>query len=98
MREYLDRFSNLQMIGRNGQHRYNNQDHSMLTGIYAARNINGENYDIWNVNTEPDYHEEDTARSEPASADRAVPIPLTSYASGDVGADVACQAARRQAT
>ncbi len=42
IQEYLARFSNLQTVGRNGMHRYNNQDHSMLTGILAARNLNGE--------------------------------------------------------
>jgi protoporphyrinogen oxidase len=58
VRQYLESFSNLQTIGRNGLHRYNNQDHSMLTGIYAARNIAGERYDVWSVNTEEAYHED----------------------------------------
>jgi len=59
IRQYLETFSNLQTIGRNGLHRYNNQDHSMLTGVYAARNILGERYDVWSVNTEKEYHEEE---------------------------------------
>ena len=59
IRRYLDNFSNLQTIGRNGLHRYNNQDHSMMTGVYAARNIAmGEKNDVWSVNTETEYHEE----------------------------------------
>ncbi|TDI94036.1 MAG: NAD(P)/FAD-dependent oxidoreductase [Caldithrix sp.] len=58
IKSYLNRFSNLQTIGRNGLHRYNNQDHSMLTGVYAARNIVGEFHDVWAVNTEKEYHEE----------------------------------------
>jgi hypothetical protein len=58
VRRYLETFVNLQTIGRNGLHRYNNQDHSMLTGIYAARNILGERNDVWSVNTEMEYHEE----------------------------------------
>ena len=58
IRSYLNTFSNLQTIGRNGLHRYNNQDHSMLTGVYAARNITGEQLDVWAVNTENEYHEE----------------------------------------
>jgi protoporphyrinogen oxidase len=58
VRDYLGHFENFQTIGRNGQHRYNNQDHSMLTGLYAARNIMGEKHDIWSVNTEQSYHEE----------------------------------------
>ena len=58
VRRYLETLSNLQTIGRNGLHRYNNQDHSMLTGIYAARNIAGHLYDVWSVNTETEYLEE----------------------------------------
>ncbi len=57
LREYLGTFSNLQSIGRNGLHRYNNQDHSMLTGVYAARNMTGDKKDVWEVNTEQSYHE-----------------------------------------
>lgn len=58
IRDYLQSIPNLQTVGRNGLHRYNNQDHSMLTGIYAARNIVGEKNDVWSVNTELEYHEE----------------------------------------
>ena len=58
IRRYLETISNLQTIGRNGMHRYNNQDHSMLTGIFAARNIVGEKHDVWSVNVEKEYHEE----------------------------------------
>jgi protoporphyrinogen oxidase len=50
IREYLRRFENLQTIGRNGTHRYNNQDHSMLAGMLAARNVLGETNDLWSVN------------------------------------------------
>jgi protoporphyrinogen oxidase len=57
IREYLSGFTNLQSIGRNGLHRYDNQDHAMLTGIYAARNILGEEYDVWSVNTDCSHHE-----------------------------------------
>ncbi|MGB3532891.1 MAG: NAD(P)/FAD-dependent oxidoreductase [Microcoleaceae cyanobacterium] len=60
IQDYLLQFDNLQTIGRNGMHRYNNQDHSMLTGVLAAKNILGENHDLWNVNTERSYHEEFT--------------------------------------
>lgn len=72
LREYLANFSNLQTIGRNGLHRYNNQDHSMLTGVYAARNTMGENYDVWSVNTEKEYHEEGEAK-EALPEDRLIP-------------------------
>jgi len=61
--KYLNKFENLFLIGRNGMHRYNNQDHSMLTAIVAVdniiKNIKTKN-NIWEVNTEKDYHEEKT--------------------------------------
>jgi protoporphyrinogen oxidase len=59
IRPYLARFANLQTCGRNGLHRYNNQDHSMLTGLLAVLNLlDGASHDIWEVNTEDAYHEE----------------------------------------
>jgi protoporphyrinogen oxidase len=59
VRAFVDRFENLQTIGRNGLHRYNNQDHAMLTGLLAVRNLEGGvRHDLWSVNTEPEYHEE----------------------------------------
>src|SRR5215213_75254 len=61
IRDYVDRFPNLFLLGRNGMHRYNNADHSMLTAMTAVDNIvNGEQdkTNIWEVNTESDYHEE----------------------------------------
>ncbi|HJT20601.1 MAG TPA: FAD-dependent oxidoreductase [Nitrospira sp.] len=73
IRRYLETFSNLQTIGRNGLHRYNNQDHSMLTAVYAARNILGERHDVWAVNTEKEYHEEGRTPS-PSAGDRMVPV------------------------
>ncbi|GAB4385727.1 MAG: NAD(P)/FAD-dependent oxidoreductase [Elainellaceae cyanobacterium] len=60
IQDYLKTFENLQTVGRNGMHRYNNQDHSMLTGMLAAKNILGEDHDLWNVNTERSYYEEFT--------------------------------------
>ncbi len=60
IQDYLQQFENLQTVGRNGMHRYNNQDHSMLTGLLAAKNILGETHDLWNVNVERSYHEEFT--------------------------------------
>ena len=59
VREWLDGFSNLYCIGRNGQHRYNNMDHSMLCGIEAVRALLDETDKaaVWNVNTEEEYHE-----------------------------------------
>ncbi|MEG4575074.1 NAD(P)/FAD-dependent oxidoreductase [Microcoleus sp. N3A4] len=55
---FLKGIENLQTIGRNGMHRYNNQDHSMLTGMLAVRNILGEKHDLWDVNTERSYYED----------------------------------------
>ena len=58
LEEWLLTLENFQTVGRNGLHRYNNQDHSMLSAMYAARNILGEKNDVWNVNVERSYHEE----------------------------------------
>jgi protoporphyrinogen oxidase len=57
IRGFLASIRNLQTIGRNGLHRYNNMDHSVLTGMLAARNALGEAHDLWAVNTEQAYHE-----------------------------------------
>ncbi len=59
IRGYLAGFENLKTFGRNGLHRYNNQDHSMWTAILATLNLlDGSHHDVWAVNTEADYHEE----------------------------------------
>ncbi len=58
LEEWLLSLENFQTVGRNGLHRYNNQDHSMLSAMYAARNVLGGNNDVWNVNVERSYHEE----------------------------------------
>jgi protoporphyrinogen oxidase len=55
---FLKRLTNLQMIGRNGLHKYNNQDHSMLTAILAVENIFGATHDIWRFNSDQSYQEE----------------------------------------
>lgn len=60
VRELLDGYENLWCVGRNGQHRYNNMDHSMMTAIKAVEAINAGKTDkdpVWNVNTEKEYHE-----------------------------------------
>ena len=62
VREFLNEVPNLQLVGRNGMHKYNNQDHSMLTAMLAVKNILGANYDLWQVNAEQEYHEEVTDR------------------------------------
>lgn len=57
LRGFLASIDNVQTIGRNGLHRYNNMDHSMMTGLLAAENLAGASHDVWSVNTEPDYLE-----------------------------------------
>ncbi len=73
LQRFLSGVANLWTVGRNGLHRYNNQDHSMLSGIYAARNATGPaSYDVWNVNTAAEYHESGTFTEH--GADRLVPV------------------------
>jgi len=68
--QFLSRIDNLQLVGRNGMHKYNNQDHSMLTAMLAAENLQGANHDLWKVNTEQEYHEE--VEDEEKERDRAL--------------------------
>ncbi len=91
VRRYVAGITNLQLIGRNGQHRYNNQDHSMLTGVYAARNLAGANYDVWSVNVEQEYHEDGAAAVMPA--ERTAPTFVPSPAPGAMSPDQFVQAA-----
>jgi protoporphyrinogen oxidase len=61
IRSYVDGFGNLFLVGRNGMHKYNNQDHSMLTAMVAVDNIASgllDKQNVWSVNTEQEYHEE----------------------------------------
>jgi protoporphyrinogen oxidase len=58
IKEYLADFRNLHPVGRNGLHKYNNQDHSIFTAMLAVRNILGEKHDVWSVNADCEYHEE----------------------------------------
>ena len=65
VREFIDGLENFQTIGRNGLHRYNNQDHAMLTGMLAVRNLTlGEQNDLWNINTDHEYLEEVQVKAE----------------------------------
>ena len=64
---------NVHLVGRNGMHKYNNQDHSMLTAMLTVENIHGAHHDIWEVNVEEDYHEAKgggTGRDAPVLPDR----------------------------
>jgi protoporphyrinogen oxidase len=58
IRKYVDTLENVTLIGRGGMFKYNNQDHSILTGLLAARNYLGADHDLWDVNTEQEYLEE----------------------------------------
>jgi protoporphyrinogen oxidase len=61
IRGWVDSFENLYLVGRNGMHKYNNQDHSMLTAMVCVDNIVAGRKDkenVWAVNTEEEYHEE----------------------------------------
>lgn len=82
VRTYLDGFENLYCVGRNGQHRYNNMDHSMITAFETVKNIiNGvkDKSNIWNVNTEQEYHEEKATTEDNKTAEEvkttAAPVP-----------------------
>lgn len=64
IRNFLEQgFPNMQVVGRNGMHKYNNQDHSMMTALLAARNIMGAHFDVWRVNTDAEYLEEESEAS-----------------------------------
>ncbi len=68
---------NVHPVGRNGMHRYNNQDHSMYTAMLTVENILGADHDIWSVNVEEEYHEEVASSSTsatPAGTGRGAPI------------------------
>jgi protoporphyrinogen oxidase len=72
VRTFIDPIPNLHTVGRNGMHKYNNADHSMLTAMMAVANMRGASHDVWAVNTDFDYHEEqklepDTSKGAPPS-------------------------------
>ena len=76
LRDYLDRVENLVLIGRNGMHKYNNQDHSMLTAMTAVENIaegRTDKSNIWAVNTEMEYQE--VRETRPDQSAKGMPIP-----------------------
>ncbi len=68
VREWIDPIPNLHTVGRNGMHKYNNQDHSMLTAMMATWNMQGAAHDIWAVNTDFEYHEEQRLEAPAAEA------------------------------
>ena len=58
VRQFLSQIGNFQTVGRNGMHKYNNLDHSMLTAMLAVENIYGSNHNLWEINTDQEYHED----------------------------------------
>ena len=79
-REFARRFPSFHFVGRNGMHKYNNQDHAMMTAMLTVRNIiAGSNiYDVWSVNEDAQYHEEVTENASAARGLRLVPQPIKS--------------------
>ena len=69
VRAYVGSFANLQLIGRNGTHKYNNQDHSMVSAMLAVRNLYGERNDLWALNADDEYYEQGTPPDPAAAAD-----------------------------
>ena len=67
IRAALDEIPNLVTVGRNGMHKYNNQDHSMYTAMLAVENMTGASHDVWAVNTDLEYHEEQKLPDSPAA-------------------------------
>jgi protoporphyrinogen oxidase len=75
IRQWLEGIANLQQVGRNGLHRYNNSDHSMLTAMRAVENITeGTSHDLWAVNADSAYHEEHQEPEQPYKR-----VPATQY-------------------
>ncbi len=70
IKDQLDTIPNLVTVGRNGMHKYNNQDHSMYTAMLALENMSGASHDLWAVNTDLEYHEEQRV-DPPSSIDSA---------------------------
>lgn len=78
--EVEQNFPNLHLVGRNGMHKYNNQDHAMMTAMLAAENIRAGKpvFDIWHVNQDAEYHESGSVGQEGASGVRMVPSRVSS--------------------
>jgi protoporphyrinogen oxidase len=90
--ELEQHYPNLHLVGRNGMHKYNNQDHAMMTAMLCVENILAEEkrYDLWQVNSDAEYHEASPAEGEPehGTAIRLVPMRVattTELASGQTG-------------
>jgi protoporphyrinogen oxidase len=82
--EIEKRFPTLHLVGRNGMHRYNNQDHAMMTAMLTAKNIltGARQYDVWAVNQDAEYHEAGAAGEQATSEQTHVPVKNNTKASG----------------
>jgi protoporphyrinogen oxidase len=90
IRAFVDSLDNLQTIGRNGLHRYNNQDHAMLTGLYAVRNaVAGARHDLWQVNADQEYHEVAGERQPGRNGRRAAVLTPARVRRADAATDAA---------
>ncbi len=89
--ELEDRFPNLHLVGRNGMHKYNNQDHAMMTAMLCTENIlaNTRLHDVWQVNGDAEYHEAAAAppETERGPALRLVPMRIAPTASATLASD-----------
>ncbi len=89
---YMDRFENLFLVGRNGMHKYNNQDHSMLTAMQSVDNILAGNMDksnLWEINTEQEYHEKKDGKkteAELAGGEAVIALPVPEDEESEVSA------------
>jgi protoporphyrinogen oxidase len=90
-RELDDRYPNLHLVGRNGMHKYNNQDHAMMTAMLCTENILADTklYDLWQVNGDAEYHESGPAATEEThgTAVRLVPMRVNPAASATLASD-----------
>jgi len=71
VRSHIDPIPNLHTVGRNGMHKYNNQDHSMFTAMLTVANMKGASHDVWSVNTDLEYHEEQRLAPESTNGERS---------------------------
>jgi len=89
--ELDDRYPNLHLVGRNGMHKYNNQDHAMMTAMLCTENILADTklYDLWQVNGDAEYHESGPAAAEEThgTAVRLVPMRVNPAASATLAPD-----------
>lgn len=87
--ELEQHYPNLHLVGRNGMHKYNNQDHAMMTAMLCVENILAEEqlYDLWQVNSDAEYHEAGSARAETTSGSAIRLVPVRSAVSPELASE-----------